>query len=320
MAALRRTVFARHQPESRTDLRRAAANRATSSTNARKVSATTGPTPGHRLQPRARPDRPPRTCCSRASIAAISRASASSTICRSGASVVGERRRQGEPREPRRHLRRAPRRQPIARLPQQRAHQRRCVPVRIATSCRRLRSICAAPAAPPTRRCVARYQPRRFASASAATSRRSVFTCRAQLAIHRRVIRIRDDHRRGPPPRAPAPPTRSPSPSRAESASARARRTPPPSARALVTHALLAHHRARPRRRSESGYTAGARSMAPYTMAGCSFLSALFPQGDTPVCGAQATTLGSSQPLHLISVCELRSLRILWRLEEGTVA
>ena len=201
--------------------------------------------------------------------------------------------------------------EPIALLPQQRAQQRNrpaCASAPTAADCA---APGAAPAAPRDADASRRYQPRRFASANAATSRRSVFTLRRTLAIHRREIRIGHDHRRAPPPPAPAPPTHSPSPSRAGFASA-----PSPANTADQSLARSSRRAARAAPRPSASMIRiwlyrMCRSMAPYTMAGCSFLSALFPQGDTPVCGAQATTRGSSQPLHLISVCERLRLALI---------
>ena len=102
MPALRRTVFARHEPERRTDLRRRrearAHHRPTRETSARRR----GPTPG--------------TVCSRATTGSAAACalqprvdrrdlarSAASTICRNGASVSASAGGQGEAREPRRH-------------------------------------------------------------------------------------------------------------------------------------------------------------------------------------------------------------------------
>ncbi len=150
--------------------------RATSSTNARNVSATTGPTPGTRLQPlhdrigvglrlqpgiqrgdlgRQRRDRP---------------------------AERGDRRRQHRPAGPaapagaaRARCCPRPADSPIAGVTTGSAQSSRSASAPAAGDSA---APAAAPAARADTRCVARYQPRRFASASAATSRRSVLTLR----------------------------------------------------------------------------------------------------------------------------------------------
>ena len=218
----------------------ASANRSASSTNARNVSATIGPTPGHRLQAAATTGSP-RRASPAARPSRRSPWSASRSAARNGASVSASAAGSASARQPRAaRVSAAAARQPIARLAAATRAADVIVPDRICTSCRRLRSICR------VARCAADDAMRRAIPPAAIRlrQRRHIPPIRFHLAPAARHTSARNSDRRrsprGPRPRAPAPPTRSPSPSRAASASARDPRTPSSIARASSAPAARA--------------------------------------------------------------------------------
>ena len=157
-----------------------------------------------------------------------------------------------------------------------------------------------------------RYQPRRFASASAATSRRSVLICRRT----RRTSARNSDRRR--PPRGPRlQRLRHPLTLRAASSRIRSGAGPgtPPSG---VSRSSPRAARARPRPSASTRRIWLVRAVqidGTILHGWLLLLSALFPQGVTPFVERKLPR-GSSQPLHLISVF-LSRLCQLHRLPDG---